>query len=150
MPFDATILAGPIVIAATLLGNPLESTNDDTTTGDLARIQGDWSTVILDIIPLKLQVHGRDAAFDVVLPSGEEVTYRGTVVIDETTEPKQLDLVDYRGPDGEELPDNRGIYRFLGDRLIVCNRTRDGSRPEEFTLGGNGYPLLQVYTKDKP
>ncbi len=118
-------------------------------TGDLGRIQGTWNCTIFDTLPVTLVIKEDRGTLQVEFPGGELVTYKGKVVLNGSTEPKQLDFVDYRGPDGEEMPDNLGIYRFEEDRFILCNRTRDYTRPERFTLGNNGYPLLQVYTRAK-
>jgi serine/threonine-protein kinase len=66
----------------------------------------------------------------------------GTFHVDETVTPRQIDLI------GEDRVSQFGIYRFDGDRLVVCMGDDDEKkRPTEFSSKGGKDRMVVVFKK---
>lgn len=95
--------------------------------GDYARLQGTWVVIHNEEkgVPLTEMAgalfHFEGDRFHIGNETGSE-----RFAIDETTSPKRIDFDDGR------LPMIRGIYRFDGDRLVICSGDAGDPRPTEF------------------
>jgi uncharacterized protein (TIGR03067 family) len=107
------------------------------TEGDLARLQGTWSTQAgpKKNIPVTIQIKGHSVTVKVKPPIGRPITAEGEVEIDETVAPKALDWRKFTGGDDQEFPEVHAIYQIDGDALIVCNGGPNNPRPVEFRPG---------------
>jgi uncharacterized protein (TIGR03067 family) len=115
---------------------------------DLARMQGDW--VPIEVVSngeamsteamssLKLSIKGRDF----VLETGSD-TDRGSFKLDETTNPKSIDVTTDSGDQAE------AIYEFVGDLLKVCHARNGGARPTQFKSDAGSDWLLATYKRKR-
>ena len=71
-----------------------------------------------------------DFSQDTVSFHVRENTVMGTFVIDDSTQPKRIDLTFAGNADGPISP--QGIYEFQQDLLVICLATTDGLRPTDF------------------
>jgi uncharacterized protein (TIGR03067 family) len=113
--------------------------------GDLAKVQGTWKRSAAEVDGKKtpedelarttLTITG-DAY---VLKTGEQ-TRKGTIKLDGTKTPKQIDLISAEGPNkGKSL---LGIYELQGDTFRYCLAMPGKARPTEFSAGaGSGQGL---------
>ena len=69
-------------------------------------------------------------------------TYGGTIEIDETRKPKAFDLVFTKGHASGIR--NVGIYKFEGDRWIICLATRGPTRPRNFATAADSGIALET------
>ena len=105
--------------------------------GDLARLQGTWTTQAgpKKNIPVTIQIKGRSVTVNVKPPIGRPITAEGELEIDEKAAPKALDWRKFTGDDDQELPEVHAIYQIDGDALIVCNGGPNNPRPSAFRKG---------------
>lgn len=103
-------------------------------TGDLATLQGSWKTTTGrdPEISLMLSVKDDVATLTFSQPGGESTTLVGKLKIDQNANPKTIDWVDFKRPDGTDAPANLGIYKIDANKLIVLNGGPDNPRPTEF------------------
>src|SRR5262245_10227161 len=72
--------------------------------------------------------------------TGMGTVYEGTLKLDSSTQPAQLDLKFDAGPPTGET--NLGIYKLDGDTWILCLATRGSVRPSRFaSTPGSGFAL---------
>lgn len=105
--------------------------------GDLARLQGTWSTQAgpKKNIAVTIQIKGNSVSVQVKPPVGRPITAEGELAIDETVDPKALDWRKFTGGDDQEFPEVHAIYQIDGDALIVCNGGPNNPRPSAFRKG---------------
>ena len=142
----------PLSVAAFLVLNALgPASADDAIRGDLAKLQGNWSGVIgrRDNIPVVVEIRGRSVSASFTAPDGEKRTLRGEIRLDESVSPKAVDWINFKAQNGDDLPDNLGIYELDGDSFKVCNGGRDKPRPTEFKESEGGTPTLILLTRQK-
>jgi uncharacterized protein (TIGR03067 family) len=121
-------------------------------TGDLAKFQGKWKTKM-----------GRDKQIDVAITikdksvtangtgqDGQSFEIKGEIKLDENAKPhKTVDWVKFTRPNGDDMPDNLGIYTFEGeDSIKICNGGPGKDRPTEFKADDEGHGLI-VLKRDK-
>jgi uncharacterized protein (TIGR03067 family) len=135
------ILSATCLVLATALG---AAPADDAPQGDLAKLQGKWTTMAgpEKNIPLTLEIKGTAVTVNVTTPDGDAHTLKGEIKVDEKAKPKALDWVKLKTADGDERPDNPAIYELDGDTFKVCNGGHDNPRPTEFKEGEGGFSLL--------
>lgn len=135
-----TTLLATLILAATTLAHA----------GDLDKLQGKWACKggPKRDIAVSLEIKGEAASLTLTTPLGLKVKARGRLVLDESTVPKRLDWVDFKGLDGQEIPDILGIYALEGDALRLCNGGFSGGRPGEFRPGEG--PLADVVVMARP
>lgn len=107
---------------------------------DLEKLQGTWHITALEVDG---QREG-SAAFDGAMIVIDEdrftsvsmgFTFEGTFEIDESKNPKTLDMVFTAGHATGVR--NLGIYRLSGERWTLCLATRGSKRPDEFATAPN-------------
>jgi uncharacterized protein (TIGR03067 family) len=105
--------------------------------GDLARLQGCWEAKAGARRELKvgLEIEGRAVRVRIVTPQGLTIRARGELRLDETSEPRALDWVNFRVADQEAFPDVPAIYSLRGETLTICNGGPNGQRPGAFEPG---------------
>lgn len=103
-------------------------------TGDLKKMQGQWSAKFegLENKPTVYTFRG-----DKLTIKGETRTYEITIKLDESAKPaKTVDFHIDKAPDDAQGQTSKGIYKFEGDdKLIVCFRP-EGDRPDKFEQVG--------------
>lgn len=121
----------------------------DAPKGDLAKFQGKWSAMVGPDknIPLVVVFKGNTASLKLTV-DGEERAFEGEIKLDENAKPhKTIDWVKFKRPNGEDAPENLGIYAFDGKDLKICNGGPGNERPTEFKAGDD-HPRLIVLKKE--
>jgi uncharacterized protein (TIGR03067 family) len=133
-------------IATLLLILPLGllTSPQDDTAKDLAKLQGTWNRVSAEVNGKKVAAEELKGVTLTVkgdgytLKQGDQ-TRTGTVKIDATKKPKQIDIISAEGPNkGKSL---LGIYEVDGDTLRYCIAQPGKTRPTEFA-GKEGQSLF--------
>ena len=139
-----TFLACLVVIAS---GSQILA---DDPKGDLAKVQGKWTAMVgpEDNIPLSLEI--KDKTVNVVVKlEGEELKLKGEFAIDDTKIPKEWTWLKFKGSDGNEMGENRAIYKLDGDELTICNGGPGKARPTDFKAGAEPTATLLVLKRKK-
>jgi uncharacterized protein (TIGR03067 family) len=112
-------------------------------TWDVLEMVDDGETLTRDLIRSKLAAGGRlrvvDRSFEIINPETGEA--RTTAFrIDPSQNPRRIDVI---SRDDRIL---RGIYRFEGDQLVICQQTKpEEPRPDTFEArAGSGRMLLRL------
>jgi uncharacterized protein (TIGR03067 family) len=122
------------------------------TSSDLDLLQGTWSVTSLEMdgtaVPgignSRLVVKGNRFK-----STGMGAIYEGTLVIDSSVTPRQLDMKFDAGP--EKGNTNYGIYQLGGDNWKICVNTLGGARPESFeTASASGCALETLVRGEIP
>ena len=112
---------------------------------DLDLLQGTWNVAALEVdgqaMPSAILSNAR------IVIEGDRFTsiglgaeYKGTVTLDASANPRQLDMKFDAGP--EKGNTNLGIYEIQGDNLKLCLATRGSVRPAAFvSKPGSGIAL---------
>jgi uncharacterized protein (TIGR03067 family) len=121
---------------------------------DLDELQGRWRVTSLEVDGQRMTSAGgatieikRDRFASVEMGT----TYRGSVQLDPSAEPKAIDLIFETAPEGRNR--NLGIYTLEGDRWTICLARQGGTRPTTFaTSPGNAVALetLERVSRRKP
>jgi uncharacterized protein (TIGR03067 family) len=69
----------------------------------------------------------------------------GTFKLDASKTPKQIDMT----PDGGKAGTIEGIYKFDGDKLVMCYAGPKGKRPTAFESKEGSGATLAVWVKEK-
>ena len=114
--------------------------------GDLAKFQGKWTGKAGPdkAYAVTAVIAGKACTAKVTTPEGQEFEVKGELALNETAKPhKTIDWKKFQGPNGDELPDNPGIYTFKDDNTIeICNGGPGKERPTEFKNGEGEDPQL--------
>ena len=126
---------------------------DEPRRGDLAKLQGIWRTVSVEVDgdpvaawlfqDARLVIAGDHFALRNPFPDADQRT-EGNLRLDAAKVPKELNLTLDAGQTIEE------IYEFDGKTLKVCFPTRDGKRPPEFKTTQQSGLSLVVYERESP
>jgi uncharacterized protein (TIGR03067 family) len=137
-------------LLATALGASASSTLADEPKGDLAKLQGSWTGKVgpAKDIPATFIIKESKFEFKLTRPGGE-VTLKGELKVDDKADPKTYDFVNFKGPEGQEFPDNLGIYKLDGDSWTTCSGGPGNDRPTKFEAGQGGPPNLASWTRVK-
>ena len=115
--------------------------DDAKVVGDLKKMQGTWSSVGGDVPEHQWVISGETVK---VSFSGE--SYTCAISVDPKAEPQPaIDFDVKEGPAGRAGKLAKGIYKFDGDRLIVCISIPGlDTRPAEFKTVDNEAYLIEL------
>jgi uncharacterized protein (TIGR03067 family) len=137
--------------AATIVALPAAAAADEPApAGDLAKLQGQWTAMFgpQKDIPLVVTIRGSGVTISITRPDAPTRESKGEIKIDEAAKPyKTIDWINFKGPEGNAAPANRGIYTLNGDSITVCNGGPGNPRPTEFKAGDGGPPQLLVLNR---
>ncbi len=132
---------------------------DDPSKGDLDKLRGTWLTVSLvndgktlvdEKVPPKAGPTTK-LAYDGnkwMVKVGDKAVATGTIKIDSTKMPKEIDVMDASGMKNGKT--QLGIYELDGDTYKYCVAPAGKPRPTEFTSKeGSGHSLI-VSKREKP
>lgn len=130
---------------------PLARSAADEPKGDLARLQGSWTTRLglNKETPITLTIKGALFEVKVRRPDNQEIVLKGDLKVDDKAELKTFDFVNFQGEEGREIPDNLGIYKLDGDAWTTCAGGPGNPRPTKFEAGEGGPPNLGTWTRVK-
>ncbi len=146
----------PAAFLAVLIARPAFAADEKPLKGDLAKIQGAWTTKIgpeqnLDAV---VTFRGTEVKLKLTTPDGQDFELTGEIKLDEEAKPhKTIDWAKFKTPNGDDAPDNLGIYEIVDkDTVKVCNGGPNNPRPKEMKAGDGGDPhILTLKRKaDKP
>ena len=122
---------------------------DKPAKGDLAKFQGTWTTKAGANQEVAVVLSFKENTTHVKFTTGDGQTFEidGEIKLNDSARPhKTIDWVKFKTPQGDDAPDNLGIYEFTDDdTLKVCNGGPSNERPTEFKAGENGAPP-QLFT----
>lgn len=126
---------------------------DDKPTGDLAKLQGKWTTHYGadKNVTVHLTIEGSNCTATFINASGGGgVAMSGKVAVDEAAKPhKTIDFTGFKRPNGEEIGPNLGIYVIVNDDTVkFCSGGPGKPRPTEFKAGEEGGPELVVLERE--
>ncbi|MDX2038285.1 MAG: TIGR03067 domain-containing protein [Isosphaeraceae bacterium] len=115
--------------------------DDKKAEGDLAKMAGAWQP----------EGEGGAATYtfkgDKLTVEGANRTYQITVTLDEKAKPeKTIDMKIDEAPEDAKGQTSRGIYKFDGEKLIICFRAM-GERPEKYEMIGFEQIVLTLNKK---
>jgi uncharacterized protein (TIGR03067 family) len=133
------LVRAALVACAALAATVVAQADDD-----LAKLQGKWNVESFDyngqpVDSMQKAVREfKDAKYTLTPASGD--TFNGTVKLDPTKNPKQIDL---------ELNDRtlKGIYEVAGDVLKLSYRLEGDERPTEFKSTPDSGIVLVVHKR---
>ncbi len=117
--------------------------------GDMARLRGSWKAMAPSGATFVLTIAEKECRLETRGPDDKPVAIKALWKVDETTQPKTLDLTNLTREDGQALPDLMAIYVLEGDSLRICGATPGQPRPTRFAEGEEG-PTLTVFQRVKP
>jgi uncharacterized protein (TIGR03067 family) len=136
--------------ASVTLAQDKDAKKDDALKGDLAKIQGKWTAMVGPEKNIPIVVEFKDKTANILVTVQErELKIKGEIKLDESKTPKEWDWTKFETPDGNNVEDNLAIYKFDGDKLILCSGGPGGKRPTEFKEGDGGAPNLVEFTRVK-
>jgi uncharacterized protein (TIGR03067 family) len=131
--------ANLLLISSVLLATePAAPAPEPMIQGDLARLQGTWTTQAgpKHAFPVAVEIRGCSVTVTVTPPVGPKIEAVGEIQVDESASPKRLDWVRFTTIDGEQpFPEIAAIYELDGDVLRICNGGPNNPRPSDFTPG---------------
>jgi uncharacterized protein (TIGR03067 family) len=144
-------IASLTLLVATAFGAATSPTFAEEPKDDLAKLQGSWTAKAGPNKDIPVTMIFKGSKFEVKLtrPDGEEATLKGELKVDEKADPKTFDFVNFKGPQGEEIADNLGIYKLDGDTWNTCSGGPGNERPTRFEAGKGGPPNLATWTRVK-
>jgi uncharacterized protein (TIGR03067 family) len=144
-------LATALLIAFLPLALAIARADDPAPTGDLAKLQGEWKTMIgpNKDRPVTFSIKGKAVAVKFTTGDGETLNLAGEIKVDESASPRTIDFVGFKH-DGEAMDDSRGLYKVEGDTFTLCVAGPGEPRPAEFKAGsGDEPPHLWTFTRPK-
>ncbi len=148
-----------LILTTGLLATADGRGKDDPPNGDLAKLTGTWLTVSLvndgktlvgENVPAKEGPTTR-LAYDRnkwMVKVGDKTVATGTIKIDSTKTPKEIDVMDESGMKNGKT--QLGIYELDGDTYKYCLAPAGKRRPAEFTSKVGSGHSLGVSKREKP
>ena len=122
--------------------------------GDLAKLQGKWNMKFGPDGGFEMDIlfKEKSVTFSGKGPDGQAFEIKGEIKLDEEAKPhKTIDYVNFKGPDGNDFPDNLGIYAFDGDdKVKLCSGGPGQDRPTEFKTGEGPGTTITMTRKVEP
>ena len=121
---------------------------------DLDLLQGSWTITALEVDGQKMPAAMLESARVVIkgkrfTTTGMGAVYKGTLELDASSRPRQLDMKFDAGP--EKGNTNLGIYELDGDTWKICLATRGAVRPSRFaSTPGSGFAFETLTRGDAP
>lgn len=110
------------------------------------KLDGDWTLSALEIDGRAMPVAGgieiKAGRFRAI---GMGADYAGSVEVDDTAVPAQIDLVFGEGPEAGNR--NRGIYEIDGETLRICLNMMGKARPASFATPPGSGNALEVFRR---
>lgn len=125
---------------------------DVATTGDVARLQGKWTTRAGAAGELRVTMEFDGNRVDVLVqtPQGLTIRAKGEIKLDEATSPRSVDWVGFTAGDFQTIPEIQGVYRLEGDSFVLCNGGFNGARPADFVDGDGPLAAVVTFTRVEP
>ncbi|REK19043.1 MAG: TIGR03067 domain-containing protein [Planctomycetota bacterium] len=135
-----------LALLAALVAPAVSAAPASTDDSELKKLAGKWTVESFDFggAPVESMQDAvrefKDNTYTLIPSSGAK--YDGTVKLDATTEPKQIDLV---------LPDRvlKGIYLLEGDQLKLAYTLEGDARPTAFESKPDSGVVLVVHKRAK-
>jgi uncharacterized protein (TIGR03067 family) len=119
---------------------------------DLEKMQGDWALVSLTRDGMKFPDEEAQALFRTVkgnrftVARYEKEVGKGTFSIDATKKPHTIDFVPDTAKDKSQAM--LGIYKWGGEKLVICYAPPGKARPTEFTSKEGQMQTLAVWERE--
>ena len=120
---------------------------------DIDLLQGAWTITTLEMdgrqVPsgmlggARIVVQG-----DRFISTGMGATYEGTLELDASSTPRQINMKFAVGPEKGNI--NPGIYDLQGDTLKLCLATRGDARPSSFASAPGSGVAFETLTRGEP
>jgi len=120
---------------------------------DIDLLQGAWTVTTLEMdgrqVPsgmlggARIVVQG-----DRFISTGMGATYEGTLELDASSAPRQINMKFAVGPEKGNI--NPGIYDLQGDTLKLCLATRGDARPSSFASAPGSGVAFETLTRGEP
>jgi uncharacterized protein (TIGR03067 family) len=148
-----------LILSLILQATRVCAANDETSKSDLDKLSGTWLTVslvndgktLLDEKTPAKEGHATKLAYDGrqwMIKVGDKTIAAGTIDVDATKTPKQIDVLDKSGKENDKT--RLGIYELDGDIYMYCVAPAGNPRPTEFTSkAGSGNSLI-VSNRERP
>ena len=119
---------------------------------EIKKLQGQWQIAAMEREGSEIPHEDiKDVVVDV-----QGTTYKllnvdnehgGTFSVDDSKEPKQMDIKQQSGPGGERVL--KAIYELKGDTFRVCYAQEGGDRPTTFSGGADSKQVIITYQRKK-
>ena len=131
------------------------ASSDEKGMNDMTALQGKWTCVSAEsdgkAIPADI-VKQLQLAIDkgnYTTRKGDQVLFEGTIRVDATKKPHEIDLVDATGDNKGKT--GKGIYEVEGDTFKICHGVPPNEdRPKEFVSKAGSKVFLVVWKRQKP
>lgn len=140
--------------AAAVLLFPTVASAVDEPVGDLAKFQGNWLAKLGPERRLEasINIERNKVRLELTTPDGQKFAINGKLELDEKAMPHgTIDWLEFVAPNGDDLPDNLGIYMFKNkDTIEIMNGGPGKERPTEFKDGEKGRQIITLKRDAKP
>jgi uncharacterized protein (TIGR03067 family) len=144
-----------LLIPAIVLSVVGIASSDEKGAKDMTALQGKWTCVSAEsdgkAIPAdvvkQLQLTIDKANY--ITRKGDQVLFEGTICLDASKTPHEIDLVDATGDNKGKT--GKGIYEVDGDTFKICHGVPPNEeRPKEFVSKSGSKLYLVVWKRQKP
>ncbi len=149
---EADIHSCHLLIPAIVLSVVGSASSDEKGMKDMTALEGKWTCVSAEndgkAIPAdivkQLRLNIDKAAY--TTRKGDQVLFEGTIRLDATKKPREIDLVDATGDNKGKT--GKGIYELDGDTFRICHGVPPNEeRPKEFVSKAGSKFFLVVWKR---